>query len=404
MFERIQQEQPIGFTGAIRHCGLWVASGASDIIYENPNFQTTGAEDDTAILCIHGTADRASSFSLIAERMLPNLPSTVSCIHLLSFDKRAVGGGIEEFSEQLKNKIIQHGYKKIILMGHSRGGLVAAHYAEYLAQDMDVAIKAIFTIGTPFGGSELAYGPLSWVSESIKQMQPGSQFLSDLAVKLQVTQYPYHCFAAENDLIVSLESTCLPLWRHSLTVLDRHGHLSIMSSHRLVAHLLARLPGVKYENKISAEDVEDVILEFENLARDEVTPLGEVCSAILVQIDMLRRKTYLKSPQEKIDVLICLYSNLEAIRQGARGEEYPHVTTIGEYIDLFMQDMTVMGKQITPSEILADELNYPLTYFKVTPSNTISWMNDLIKKYADTDLELQECLLKNKANYKMLGL
>lgn len=240
--ERLKNNQPISYTGAIRHSLLWLTASSSDIIHANPLFQPQHPGDPGIVIyCIHGTADRNTAFSLVSKRLLPKLPTHISAIHMVSFHHRMLGIGIDDFANQLKDKIAHNQHQQVILMGHSRGGLVAAYYAEYLAAAARVNVNAVFTIGTPFAGSDLAMAPLTWLSTSVAQMQPNSQFLADLRAKLATTRIPYHYFAAENDAIVNHQSCCIAAHQEKLRTYDRHGHLSVMSSHRLMDHIAFQL-------------------------------------------------------------------------------------------------------------------------------------------------------------------
>jgi len=219
------------------HVFSWIATTGGDYCYKNPNFS---GDEDIAIYCIHGTADRSASFQRMAERLLEkDLPSNISSINLVSFESRYQGKGIAFFAKQLADKIKANGHKKVILMGHSRGGLVIAHFAQYLAKEYDIEVVLVLSICAPFGGSHLAMQPLSFFSTSIDQMQIESDYLKNLNTSIEESAVcPYVFVGAEKDAIVTSDYAFVPTYvdhnKGSLLILDRHGHLSIMSSHRLV--------------------------------------------------------------------------------------------------------------------------------------------------------------------------
>lgn len=131
-------------------------------------------------------------------------------------------------------------------MAHSRGGLVASYFAEFLAKEASIDVPLVITMGTPFNGSYLAVKPLSWFSDSIREMEINSEFLAQL--KQEIVEHSvsaYHFFIAKEDAIVPGESGYIKdyvdKYPESLHILDRHGHLSIMSSHRLVSHISSLL-------------------------------------------------------------------------------------------------------------------------------------------------------------------
>ncbi|HAT8180063.1 TPA: alpha/beta hydrolase [Legionella pneumophila] len=241
-------KQPISTTGIFAHTYYWLASPSDDQTYRNPNYKTEQKDNKgTAIYFIHGTADQPAAFKRVAERLIrAGLSDEICSLNLIAFDQRYQGKSIKFFAEQLKNKIKTNHHQRIILMAHSRGGLVASYFAEFLAKEASIEVPLIITVGTPFNGSYLAVKPLSWFSDSVREMEIDSEFLLQLKEKIvEHAISTYHFFIAKEDAIVPGESGYIKeyvdKYPDSLHILDRHGHLSIMSSHRLVsdvAHLL----------------------------------------------------------------------------------------------------------------------------------------------------------------------
>lgn len=250
----------------LRHVGMWIAS--SPKVYQNPRFTAPESNPElskgVAIYCVHGTADKSSSFSLIANRILSSLPSLISSVHLVAFGRRVLGESVENFAEQLKKQILANGDKHVILMGHSRGGLVVAYMAEYLAKEAGIQVEAVVGISSPFEGSPLVTWPLTEFSSSVKEMKVESSFLKALSEKIDHSAAKYFYFASDNDPIVPVHSSFRGQHRYrsmiddkggqvnivppmepgmcddsrpALVKLDFHDHLSIMSSHRLVHYL-----------------------------------------------------------------------------------------------------------------------------------------------------------------------
>lgn len=231
--------------GIFAHAYYWVTSASGDYIYNNPRFKASNSEEGLAIYCVHGTADRPRAFSRIAERLLMRLlPENISSINLIAFDGRYQGNSIEFFAEQLVKKMIANGHSRVVLKGHSRGGLVCAYAAEYLAAQNAIKVEAVITIGTPFKGSSLALPPLSWFSSSVKQMEVASEFLNQLKARVLDSAVRYFFTVADDDYIVDGGSSSIAEYVQknpdSLIKLDTsHGHLSVMSSHQLVSKIHA---------------------------------------------------------------------------------------------------------------------------------------------------------------------
>lgn len=264
MLDKAKNTQPIATTGIFAHTYYWLTSPTGDLSYKNPSYQPEKKQDiETAIYFIHGTGDQSSAFKRVAERLIQKeLPNTISCLHLLSFAQRYQGKSIEFFAEQLRNKIQENQHRRVILIAHSRGGLVAAYFAEYWARITGIEVPLVITVGTPFNGSYLAIKPLSWFSDSVKEMEIDSKFLRQLKEKIiNSAQSAYHFFIAQEDAIVPGESGYIQQYvqknPEALTILDRHGHLSVMSSYRLVHHIsflihnFAKGAANKTEEKIS---------------------------------------------------------------------------------------------------------------------------------------------------------
>lgn len=271
--------QPISTTGMFAHTYYWLTSPSGDQIYHNPDFNKEKSQDsETAVYFIHGTADQSSAFQRVVERLIQEgLPSEISSLNLPSFEQRYLGKSIEFFAEQLREKIKANGHRRVILIAHSRGGLVASYFAEYLAKVAGIEVSLVMTVGTPFNGSYLAMRPLTWFSDSIKEMEIGSDFLTQLKKKIMenLTNL-YHFFIATEDAIVPGNSGYIKEYvdkfPDSLTTLDRHGHLSIMSSHRLVSTIAFLIRKIFHRTQ---EDLKSVVTKRAelNLIEDYIPSL-----------------------------------------------------------------------------------------------------------------------------------
>jgi len=378
MLRLIQDYQPISVTGIFQHVYYWITSSAEDIIYHNPHYNAEKTGDDgVAIYCVHGTADRVNAFRMIADRLIDDLPDNIANINLISFDHRFEGIGIDDLAAQLSEKIQARpnkAIKKIILMGHSRGCLVAALFALLLAKKIDIEVQVVFAIGGPFGGSECAIQPLSWFSTSIKQMGIGSDFLTDLTNLMKESNIPFVYFAAENDFLVSVNSACIPEHKDSLVVLDRHGHLSIMSSHRLVEHFRERIEG--YNGKLQLS-------------------LTTICTELSKYINEFKQKIHIWSSTGKVQVLTRLETMLISMRDGERGADYPNAKTIGDFINEYLQDAN-SNFGIKPLDALNEPLNYPFSWFQFSNAESQNYVSLLADKYKEILLPEQGLRLDDK--------
>ncbi|MDX1901136.1 MAG: alpha/beta fold hydrolase [Gammaproteobacteria bacterium] len=223
------------WTGILKHTFLWFTSSIQKVVYINPKCRR---DSSLTIYCIHGTGDRPGVLSLLADRLISDdLPGNISKIHLMSFDNRAQGESIESFTDQLAAKIQTRNDKNVILIGHSRGGLIATYFAENCAKKMNITVHSVIAICTPFGGTDKAAPPWTWFSKSIAEMEKNSEFLNTLSAKVRQSTMPYRYFSAGNDEVVKGNSVCIPEHRDHLIELDGHNHASILTSNRLASHI-----------------------------------------------------------------------------------------------------------------------------------------------------------------------
>ncbi|STX28662.1 putative lipase [Legionella beliardensis] len=242
----IKDNQPVGITGSLIHSYYWLTSNSNDYVYSIPYFKPKDNDEGAAIYCIHGTADYPYSLARIAERLIAKGGlKNINSITLVSFTKRYRGRSIDDFSEEFLEKIKVNKHKKIIIIGHSRGGLVAAKTALEAAKH-GIEVAAVIALGTPFNGSYLALPPLSSLSASVKQMEIGHEFLKNLAEEVSKSTIPHYFMIAEHDEIVpsgAFIKACVEANPLSMTVFPRHTHLSLVSSHKLIAKIHAIITG-----------------------------------------------------------------------------------------------------------------------------------------------------------------
>ncbi|MDR3492561.1 MAG: alpha/beta hydrolase [Gammaproteobacteria bacterium] len=382
MFSTFQAYQPISVTGAVRHAAMWLFAGYSDQVYKNPNFKPTLENPKgIAIYCVHGTADRVSAFSLIAHRLLMNLSPSISAIHLCAFTARVRGIGIEDYASQLQEKMIANGDENVFILGHSRGGLVAVHFAVNLAAKANIKVWGVFSIASPLGGCALALPPISWLSSSVYQMRIESHFLKDLREQVKASNLKFIYFSAENDSIVTLKSTYIEENCHAKIVLERHGHLSIMSSYKLLAYLhkyLNELTSTLTKDPVENENDEIIIIEDE-----APSPLIEPYNEIDMFIAELKMQNYIMKETKKIYILEKLRNSFLDIMQ--QKEQTVSVITVGNYIKEFLQKNNYNDKS-TSSELIGNAASYAFSLFKIEKLNDAFFLDILIEKYKDIPL------------------
>jgi triacylglycerol lipase len=140
---------------------------------------------------------------------------------------------VEPLSRRIDEVLGESAAKRLILVGHSMGGLVAR---AYLRRHGASKVRQLVTLGTPHGGSELAK---IGFGENARQMQPGSPWLAALAseappVEVLVVFSPHDNYVVPQ---ANLE------WPGALRrTIDGLGHLAMLFSPRVSKALLDALP------------------------------------------------------------------------------------------------------------------------------------------------------------------
>src|SRR5438128_586742 len=132
-FPSTYQRFPLtAYRGFFVHSFSFLLGTFQDVTFINPNFNKN-CKRRVTIYCVHGTGDRSNAFNRIASRLLQPLkkdslqnllPDSIDKIHSLAFSGRIMGNGMDHYVEQLKSRIIKNEDTDVILIGHSRGGII----------------------------------------------------------------------------------------------------------------------------------------------------------------------------------------------------------------------------------------------------------------------------------------
>ena len=124
--------------------------------------------------------------------------------------------------------------KGLTLIGHSRGGLIAAYYATHLAnKEEGTQVDRVITIGSPFEGT---WGARFSPGKDAEQMTPESQFhvlLREEMRKCETTEFFYIASKAD----VTVPTGAVPAWADSShqCTFDNLGHKALLCSSRVAA-------------------------------------------------------------------------------------------------------------------------------------------------------------------------
>jgi len=131
----------------------------------------------------------------------------------------------------------EHHFKKIDIVAHSMGGLIAYYYIKKIGGHR--LIRKLVALGSPFRGTwSAAVGAIlfGFLSRGVWQMLPNSKFLRDLHITHQrKIETQIYSIAAQHDTISTPESCFLKGATNRVLPL---GHASLLMDHRVFENIL----------------------------------------------------------------------------------------------------------------------------------------------------------------------
>jgi pimeloyl-ACP methyl ester carboxylesterase len=209
-----------------------------------------------AVLALHGSGFNQSEFgglslSLACDDRAGPL-YTMNYAGLLSGEK---GATIQDYARKVRLKVEaifeETKVRRIILVGHSMGGLIAAEVAERLLPREEV-VKVV-TICSPFGGVPILDSCCS-TTLTDAQMKVGSPYLLELVARIRDRELRgegvcYHHITSRLDLIVPPERAGAVLDQSKWVIFDGiEGHWGIVASPRVIGEVKTL---IKQKNTLS---------------------------------------------------------------------------------------------------------------------------------------------------------
>ncbi len=143
-------------------------------------------------------------------------------------------GGIEELAEgldaRIRSLVAETGAEKVVLVGHSMGGLAAR---AYLRRHGGNRVAKLITLGTPHHGTRLARIGLG---RNAREMAPGSAWIRELAEAEPSPVPVLSVWSARDNYVMPQDSSRLAGARE--IVLPALGHLAMAFSPRVLEILL----------------------------------------------------------------------------------------------------------------------------------------------------------------------
>ena len=182
------------------------------------------------VLLVHGYGCSRGAWWWLRRR-LEAAGWTVATISL-----EPVYASIDDYVEPLARRIdavlAQTGSDRLLLVGHSMGGLVARRYLQRCGS---VRVARLVTLGTPHQGSQLAH---IGAGENARQMRPHSDWLRALANPAPLLDTVV-IYSPHDNFVMPQANLELP--GATARAIDGLGHLAMLFSPRVAVALLAAL-------------------------------------------------------------------------------------------------------------------------------------------------------------------
>lgn len=202
---------------------------------EKKNPKNVLADGQQPILLVHGYLGHSSNWTYIRYRLQKAGLGPIFTINLGSVFQSIDGDYAQKVKQKAEEIAKITGMTKLIIIGHSMGGIVGSYYATHLAPKGSVT--DIITLGSPLKGTKFSAVE---VGECAQQMNYRSDFIKGLLEKIYNSEDTrYYNFASDADEIVLPNSAALldkskmkaPLKTHTFSDL---GHVSYPLSDRIV--------------------------------------------------------------------------------------------------------------------------------------------------------------------------
>ena len=178
---------------------------------------------DRPVICLPGYGQNDSCFLLLARRLAAKGFGPISCLQykplLASIEFHA-----QRLARSVDRVLDRTGSRKVSLVGHSMGGIVARHYLqEQLGLDK---VDKLVTVESPHQGLTLArYGP----GECARQMDPLHPFMKKMREGLeQIAGLPILGIYSDVNPFSAKSTAYQLLDGRSDCFLPGHGHVSLL--------------------------------------------------------------------------------------------------------------------------------------------------------------------------------
>ncbi|MEU9120301.1 alpha/beta fold hydrolase [Streptomyces sp. NPDC048506] len=162
-----------------------------------PALLPTEGRSHPPVLLLHGFIDNRSVFVLLRRSLLRHGWRHVEALNYspLTCDLRKAA---ELLGRHVEEACVRTGHRRVDIVGHSLGGLIARYYVQRLGGDLRV--RTVVTLGTPHSGTRVA--ALLPAHPIVRQMRPGSEVIAELSLPAPNCRTQFVAFWSEEDQVM----------------------------------------------------------------------------------------------------------------------------------------------------------------------------------------------------------
>ncbi|MGY4989709.1 esterase/lipase family protein [Streptomyces nigrescens] len=190
-----------------------------------PTMLPTEGRAHPPVLLLHGFIDNRSVFLLLRRSLHRHGWRHVEALNYspLTCDLRKAA---ELLSRHVEEVCARTGHRRVDLVGHSLGGLIARYYVQRLGGD--TRVRTVITLGTPHAGTRIA--PLMSAHPLVRQMRPDSEVIAELSRPAPNCRTQFVAFWSEEDQVM-VPATTARISHPDLIAYNVHvagvGHLAL---------------------------------------------------------------------------------------------------------------------------------------------------------------------------------
>ncbi|GGU83468.1 lipase [Streptomyces albospinus] len=149
------------------------------------------------VLLLHGFIDNRSVFVLLRRSLHRHGWRHVQALNYspLTCDLRKAA---ELLSRHVDEVCARTGHRRVDIVSHSLGGLIARYYVQRLGGD--TRVRTLITLGTPHSGTRIA--PLMSAHPIVRQMRPDSDVIAELGRPAPLCRTRFVAFWSEADQVM----------------------------------------------------------------------------------------------------------------------------------------------------------------------------------------------------------